>query len=98
MILEDVEADIKKADEQEKTAIEEGKESRLSSKGELDSVMEKIKVDEPGCEFMTINFPVRLKNRQLEIDGLLKAKAILQGGSFDEGPDPNREIKPGDAM
>jgi chromosome segregation ATPase len=133
MILEDVEADIKKADEMEKTAIEEyekfkkdteesiianqkaiedmkgeiadcekaieeAKESRISSKGELDSVMEKIKVDEPGCEFMTINFPVRLKNRQMEIDGLLKAKAILQGGTFNAGPDPNREIKPGDAM
>merc|ERR1719313_1347387 len=133
MILEDVEADIKKADDAEKKAIEEyekfkkdteesiianqkaiedmkgeiadcekaieeAKEGRLSAKGELDSVMEKIKVDEPGCEFMTINFSVRAKNRQMEIDGLLKAKAILQGGTFDEGPDPNREIKPGDAM
>merc|ERR1719159_725408 len=133
MILEDVEADIKKADEAEKTAIEEyetfkketeesiaanqkaiedmkgeiadcekaieeAKESRTSALGELKSVMEKIKVDEPGCEFMTINFPVRAMNRQMEIDGLLKAKAILQGGTFDEGPDPNREIKSGDAM
>eukprot|EP00746_Dinoflagellata_sp_MGD_P153193 gnl/MRDRNA2_/MRDRNA2_84115_c0_seq3.p1 gnl/MRDRNA2_/MRDRNA2_84115_c0~~gnl/MRDRNA2_/MRDRNA2_84115_c0_seq3.p1 ORF type:complete len:728 (-),score=277.40 gnl/MRDRNA2_/MRDRNA2_84115_c0_seq3:39-2222(-) len=133
MILEDVEADIKKADDAEKaaieeyekfkkdteesiaanqkaiedmkgeiadceTAIEEAKDGRISSKGELDSVMEKIKVDEPGCEFMTINFGVRAKNRQMEIDGLLKAKAILQGGSFDAGPDPNREIKPGDAL
>jgi len=133
MILEDVEADIKKADEAEKKAIEEyetfkketeesiaqnqkaiedmkgeiadcekaiedAKESRASDLGELKSVMEKIKVDEPGCEFMTINFPVRATNRQMEIDGLLKAKAILQGGTFDKGPDPNREFKPGDAM
>lgn len=79
-------------------AIEDAKESRASDLGELKSVMEKIKVDEPGCEFMTINFPVRATNRQMEIDGLLKAKAILQGGTFDKGPDPNREFKPGDAM
>jgi hypothetical protein len=39
-----------------------------------------------------------VKNRQIEIDGLDKAKAILTGASFNAGPDPNREIKPGDAF
>jgi len=133
MILEDVEADIKKAEAAEKEAIEEyekfkkdteeaieaankaiedmkgeiatceenienAKTERTDKMGELKSVMEEIKTAEPGCEFMTINFLVRSKNRQLEIDGLLKAKAILEGGTYDEGPDPNREIKSGDAM
>jgi len=133
MILEDVQADIKKAEDAEAEAVKEyekfkkdteesieknnqeikdmegtiaeceenienAKTERLSDKGELDSVLEEIKVAEPGCDFMTINFEVRIKNRQMEIDGLLKAKSILEGGSYDEGPDPNREIKPGDAM
>jgi len=77
--------------------IESAKEERTTAKGTLDSVMEEIKVAEPGCEFITVNFETRKTNRQMEIDGLLKAKAILEGGSFD-APDPNREIKPGDAM
>merc|ERR1719217_1827233 len=115
MILEDVKADIKKAEEAEKKAIKEYEafkkdteesieankkaiedmkgeiakcekkiaetiEERDSAKGELDSVLDEIKKAEPGCNFMTINFDVRAKNRQMEIDGLLKAKAILQGG------------------
>ena len=119
MIAEDIEADIKKADDAEKTAIKEYEafkkdteesieankkaiedmkgeiakcekkiaetiEERDSAKGELDSVLDEIKKAEPGCNFMTINFDVRAKNRQMEIDGLLKAKAILQGGNFEE--------------
>jgi len=65
----------------EKT-IEDTKGDRLGAKGALDSVMKTIFVKAPNCEFMTVNFPVRLKNRQMEIDGLLKAKAILQGAAF----------------
>jgi len=49
------------------------------------------------CEFFTINYPLRLKNRQVEMDGLRKAKTILNGGSFTK-VDENREIKPGDAL
>jgi len=33
-------------------------------------------------DYLTINYDVRLKNRQIEIDGLIKAKAILEGGEF----------------
>jgi len=91
--IEDMKGEIAECE----STIEDTKEEKNSAKGNLDSVMEEIKVAEPGCEFITVNFPVRTKNRQMEIDGLLKAKAILQGGSFDE-TDPNREIKPGDAM
>merc|ERR1719182_1398791 len=71
--------------------------SRGTKKGELDNLLEKIEKINPNCEYYEVNYPMRTKNRQIEIDGLNKAKAILEGGVFDEGPDPNREIKPGDA-
>jgi len=78
--------------------VEEQKDDRVKTQGLLKAVMEKIKDAEPGCDYFTINFPLRSKDRQIEIDGLIKAKAILQGAKFDEGPDPSRELKPGDAL
>mmetsp|Transcript_89659 Transcript_89659/g.141549 ORF Transcript_89659/g.141549 Transcript_89659/m.141549 type:complete len:735 (+) Transcript_89659:54-2258(+) len=71
---------------------------RDTKKGELDAVLEKIADANPNCEYFEVNYPVRTTNRHIEIDGLQKAKAILEGGVFDEAPDPNREIKPGDAF
>merc|ERR1740123_1221823 len=73
------------------------KGERTTKKGSLDATMKKIKGAEPGCDYFTINFPLRTKNRQIEIDGLQKAKAILSGATFDK-TDPNRELKPGDAL
>jgi len=73
-------------------------EERTTANGELGAVMKTIADAKPGCDFFAINYPVRLQNRQIELDGLDKAKAILTGGSFNEAPDPNREIKPGDAF
>jgi hypothetical protein len=70
---------------------------RLTQKGSLAVVMDRIKAAEPGCDFFAINYPLRVKNRQIEVDGLLKAKTILSGGSFSAEEDPNRELKPGDA-
>merc|ERR1719473_2191738 len=72
--------------------------SRGTKKGELDALLDKIAEINPNCEYFEVNYPMRRKNRQIEIDGLQKAKAILQGGVFTEGPDPNREMKPGDAF
>jgi len=71
---------------------------RLTKKGELDSVLDTIHSINPNCEYFEVNYPMRTKNRQIEIDGLQKAKAILEGGVFDEAPDPDREMKPGDAF
>jgi exonuclease VII small subunit len=71
---------------------------RATKKGELDNLLDKIAEINPNCEYFEVNYPMRTKNRQIEIDGLNKAKAILKGGVFDEAPDPNREIKPGDAF
>jgi len=71
--------------------------SRATKKGELNAVLQKIEDINPNCEYFEVNYPMRLSNRRIEIDGLNKAKAILEGGVFD-APDPNREIKPGDAF
>merc|ERR1719215_2548421 len=76
----------------------ETEKQRRTKKGELSAVLKKIKDIDPNCEYYEVNYPMRRKNRQIEIDGLEKAKAILKGGKFDAGPDPNREIKPGDAF
>lgn len=78
--------------------VEDTTKSRATKKGELDATLKKIKNADSGCNYMTVNYPVRLKNRQVEIDGLLKAKAILQGATFAKPPDASREIKPGDAF
>merc|ERR1719272_590478 len=72
--------------------------SRATQKGALNTVLEKINSINPNCEYYEVNYPMRTQNRQIEIDGLNKAKAILQGGVFDEAPDPNREMKVGDAF
>jgi hypothetical protein len=72
-------------------------EERTTLHGELNAVMQLLTDAKPGCDFFAINYPVRLQNRQIEIDGLNKAKAILTGASF-SAEDPNREIKPGDAF
>jgi len=72
--IEDHEGEVAKCEE----TIESTKEERTSAKDSLDSVMKEIVVKAPNCEFMTVNFDVRVKNRQMEIDGLLKAKTILK--------------------
>jgi len=78
--------------------ITTAKQTRTTNKGELGVVMKKIKDSEVGCDFITVNFVARSRNRQTEVDGLTKAKAILEGGTFSEGPDTNRALKPGDAL
>merc|ERR1719498_1617537 len=83
--------------EKEESKVETQKQ-RGTKKGELDAVLKKIEDINPNCEYFEVNYPLRRKNRQIEIDGLVKAKAILQGGKFSEGPDANREMKPGDAL
>jgi len=77
--------------------LQSTRRSRSTKKGDLDAVLEKMQKINPNCEYFEVNYPLRLKNRQIELDGLEKAKAILNGGTFNAGPDPNREITPGDA-
>jgi len=61
----------------------ETKGARATTKTGLDAMLSTISGMEPSCNYFTVNFPVRVKNRQIETDGLLKAKAILTGAVFD---------------
>lgn len=74
------EYDGNKAD-QESLIVSKGEE-RTGKKDELDATMKGLKAMKPGCDFILVNFEVRSKARQIEIDGLKKAKAILQGADF----------------
>jgi len=77
--------------------IKKGEEetNKVTAKDMLKATMEKIADVDGYCSFFTINYPLRLKNRQMETDGLRKAKTILSGGAFAAPPG---EIKPGDAL
>merc|ERR1719379_797578 len=57
--------------------------TKTTNEGELASIMEYLKEIAPGCDFIAMHFTMRLTNRQLEKDGLLKAKAILMGAKFE---------------
>lgn len=74
------ELDGMKSEKLEEVETAKGDSRTLS--GDLSNVMKIIADRQPGCDYFTINYPVRLKNRKTEIDGLVKAKAILQGGNF----------------
>merc|ERR1719478_318860 len=68
------------ADEESRTAENS---TKATNEGELASIMEYLKEIAPGCDFIAMNFKMRLTNRQIEKDGLLKAKAILEGAKFE---------------
>eukprot|EP00928_Gymnodinium_smaydae_P090888 TRINITY_DN745_c0_g1_i1.p1 TRINITY_DN745_c0_g1~~TRINITY_DN745_c0_g1_i1.p1 ORF type:complete len:727 (-),score=245.43 TRINITY_DN745_c0_g1_i1:73-2253(-) len=80
------------------SSVSEQTGDRRNLADELGVVMKTIADAQPGCDYFCIHFESRSKNRQIETDGLRKAKAILSGGEFAAAPDPNREIKPGDAF
>jgi len=50
---------------------------RTGNQGSLTSKLNFLKQIAPGCDFIAVHFETRLKNRQMELDGLAKAKAIL---------------------
>jgi predicted nucleic acid-binding Zn-ribbon protein len=67
---------------QKESEVQDNAASRLSKKAQLEGVLNKIADATPGCDYLTINYETKRKNRQIEIDGLIKAKAILEGGEF----------------
>jgi len=95
--LEGANTDLEGTKGQKEDDISTAKEQRGAKHDELNAVIAKINDAAPSCVYNTINYPVRLENRQIEIDGLIKAKAILEGGEFPEDTS-GREIKPGDAF
>merc|ERR1719361_1400903 len=70
-----------KGDKEDDIAVQ--KKQRDEKKKGLAGTMKAIDDANPGCEYLTIAYPKKLKNRQIEIDGLRKAKGILQGAKFD---------------
>merc|ERR1719313_1508335 len=75
----DLEGEIA-ADEE---SITQEKGERTTNQETLDSTLTFLKELAPGCDFIAVNFETRLKNRQIEMDGLNQAKAVLQGASFE---------------
>jgi len=82
--LNSANSDLTDTKGQKEDDISTAKEQRGSKHDELNAVIAKINDATPSCVYNTINYPVRLENRQIEIDGLIKAKAILEGGEFPE--------------
>jgi len=82
--LEGANSDLLDTKGQKEDDISTAKEQRGAKHDELNAVIAKINDATPSCVYNTINYPVRLENRQIEIDGLVKAKAILEGGEFPE--------------
>jgi DNA repair exonuclease SbcCD ATPase subunit len=80
--LESTKSDLEgtMADDESSMTTEKGE--RTTNQEDLDSTLAFLKEIAPGCDFIAVNFNTRLKNRQAEVDGLNKAKAILQGASF----------------
>jgi len=81
--LEDAVTSLEDEVSEKEDTVASEKESRGDKKNGLDATMSKIKDALPGCDFVAVNFELRNKNRQIEIDGLDKAKAILKGAEFD---------------
>merc|ERR1719247_3750671 len=67
------------ADESSRTDEET---TKATNQEELKATLAFLKDIAPGCDFMAVNFETRLTNRQAEMDGLKKAKAILNGADF----------------
>jgi len=80
------------------SSVTQNVQSRTGLHDELKAVMTMLSDAKPGCDFFAINYPSRVSNRHIEIDGLDKAKTILTGGTFNAAPDPNREMNVGDAF
>merc|ERR1719450_1765030 len=73
----------------EKSAgVGQEQKTRLAAKKSLDAIMKTLRDLAPHCDFYQVNFHGRAMNRAIEIDGLSKAKAILQGAAFGPPPQP----------
>lgn len=82
--LEEANDDLEGTKGDKEDEIGTSKQDRLASKDEMNVALTKIKDATAGCDYITLNYAVRLGNRQAEMDGLRKAKAVLQGGEFAE--------------
>lgn len=81
--LQESVSDLEEAQGDKEDEIAVQKKERKGKQKSLSGTMKSIEDANPGCEYLTIAYPTKLKNRQIEIDGLRKAKGILQGAKFD---------------
>merc|ERR1719311_26419 len=81
--LEGTKSDLESSIAADEESITTEKTERTTNHETLDSTLTFLKELAPGCDFIAVNFETRLKNRQIEMDGLNQAKAVLQGASFD---------------
>jgi chromosome segregation ATPase len=58
------------------------KTERDTNQDNLDTTLDFLRELAPGCDFIAINFDTRMANRQLEVDGLNNAKAVISGADF----------------
>jgi len=61
------------------TSMATEKTTRGTNQDDSNAALAYLKTVASGCDFMAKNFPIRQTNRQMESDGLNKAKAVLQG-------------------
>jgi chromosome segregation ATPase len=80
--LEGTKSDLESSIAADEESITSEKTERGTNQETLDSTLLFLKELAPGCDFIAVNFETRLKNRQIEMDGLNQAKAVLQGASF----------------
>merc|ERR1719362_1839152 len=80
--LKDAISDLEQAQGDKEDEVASQKKTRNGKNKELAGTMKTIEDANPGCEYLTIAYPKKVKNRQIEIDGLRKAKGILQGAKF----------------
>jgi len=90
--FEKLKEDTEKSIEDEKSAITDAEGIISESKDEvsnqegiikektklLEAVVKELKDAKEGCDFICVNFKVRKENREIEIEGLKKAKEILE--------------------
>jgi predicted nucleic acid-binding Zn-ribbon protein len=80
-LLEGEIADFDDQKGQAEQAITETESQRQDTKNTLDDTIDFLKGIAPDCDYISVNFEIRKKNRWAERDGLEKAKAILSGST-----------------
>merc|ERR1719262_1761015 len=78
-LLEGEIADFDDQKAQAEQAITEEESQRQDTKNSLDDTIDFLKSIAPDCDYISVNFEIRKKNRWAERDGLEMAKAILSG-------------------
>jgi len=83
--LEQTKSDLQGAIANDEGSTTNEKKTREGNEGETDANLQFLKSIAGGCDFMAKQFETRKSNRQAEMDGLTKAKAIFGGAAFSEG-------------